>query len=118
MTRIWPTTANSRRAGRNSGHNRGGWFELDWDEVVSIGEVVVFQHDRYVKEMDLQVWNENAREWLTLQHLGEPDGRLPKVVVCRFEPRTTRRLRLANITNGPSFTEVQVFAKAFHIHQR
>jgi hypothetical protein len=30
-------------------------------------------------------------------------------LVCRTPTRFTRRLRLANITNGPSFTEVQVF---------
>jgi hypothetical protein len=39
------------------GHNVGGWFQLDWAQPVRVGEVVVFQHDRYVKEMDLQVWD-------------------------------------------------------------
>ncbi len=91
------------------GHNSGGWFELVWDQPVRIGEVIVFQHDRYVKEMDLQVWDEDRGSWVTLQHLGHPDSRLPKVVVCRTAPRLVRRLRLANITNGPSFTEVQIF---------
>ncbi len=95
------------------GHNTGGWYELDWDQPVRIEEVVIFQYDRFVKEMDLQVWDEAARGWHTLQHLGRPDSRLPKVVVCQVKPAATRRLRLANITNGPSFTEVAVFEKAF-----
>ena len=95
------------------GHNTGGWFQLDWDQPVRVGEVVIFQHDRYVKEMDLQAWDQENRAWVTLEHLGSPDGRLPRVVVCRFKSRSTSRLRLANITNGPSFTEVQVFAEPF-----
>ncbi len=95
------------------GHNTGGWYELAWDQPMCISEVVVFQYDRYVKEMDIQVWDEDAQVWSTLQHLGQPDRRLPKVVVCRFASRITKRLRLANITNGPSFNEVQVFTKPF-----
>jgi hypothetical protein len=91
------------------GHNTGGWYELEWDQPVRIGEVVIFQYDRYVKELDVQVWDDAAQNWVTLQHFGRPDRRLPKVLVCRFTPRTTKRLRFANITNGPSFTEVQVF---------
>jgi hypothetical protein len=95
------------------GHNAGGWFQLEWDEPVRVGEIVVFQHDRYVKEMDVEVWDETTQAWVILQHLGQPDQRLPKVVVSRFAPKSTKRLRLANITNGPSFTEVQVFEQAF-----
>ncbi len=95
------------------GHNTGGWFQLDWDQPVRVGEVVIFQHDRYVKEMDLEAWDPESRAWVTLEHLGSPDRRLPRVVVCRFKSRSTSRLRLANITNGPSFTEVQVFEEPF-----
>jgi hypothetical protein len=95
------------------GHNSAGWFELDWDRPVRVGEVVIFQHDRYVKEMDLQAWDQENRAWVTLEHLGSPDGRLPRVVVCRFKSRSTSQLRLANITNGPGFTEVQVFEEPF-----
>jgi hypothetical protein len=95
------------------GHNLGGWFELDWAHLVRVGEVVVFQYDRYVKEMDLQVWDSTNQVWVTLQHLGNPDRRLPKIVVCRFPSRLTTRVRLANITNGPSFSEVQVFEEAY-----
>ncbi|HEY5910883.1 MAG TPA: glycoside hydrolase family 2 TIM barrel-domain containing protein [Verrucomicrobiae bacterium] len=95
------------------GHNTGGWYELEWDQPVRVGEVIIFQHDRYVKEMDLQVWDQDSQAWVTLEHLGTPDARLPRVVVCRFKSRSTRRVRLANITNGPSFTEVQVFENAF-----
>ncbi len=95
------------------GHNLGGWFQLEWAQPVRVAEVVVFQHDRYVKEMDLQVWDSTHQVWLTLQHLGRPDRRLPKVVVCRFPARLTTRVRLANITNGPSFTEVQVFEEPY-----
>jgi beta-galactosidase len=95
------------------GHNTGGWFELDWAQPVRVGEVVVFQYDRYVKEMDLQVWNTTNQVWETLQHLGHPDRRMPKVVVCHFPSRLTTRVRLANITNGPSFSEVQVFEQPY-----
>jgi len=95
------------------GHNTGGWFQLDWDQPVRVGEVVIFQHDRYVKEMDVEAWDPEERAWVRLEHLGSPDGRLARVVVCRFKSRWTSRLRLANITNGPSFTEVQVFEEPF-----
>jgi hypothetical protein len=95
------------------GHNTGGWFELDWEQPVRLAEVIVFQHDRYVKEMDLQVWDQENGAWVVLEHLGRPDGRLPRVIVCRFKSRFTPRLRLANITNGPSFNEVQVFEEPF-----
>ena len=95
------------------GHNTGGWYELAWDQSVRIGEIIVFQHDRYVKEMDVQIWDEATQVWITLQHLGQPSGRLPKVVICRFPPRSTKRLRLGNITNGPSFAEVEVFEAVF-----
>jgi hypothetical protein len=95
------------------GHNVGGWFQLDWAQPVRVGEVVVFQHDRYVKEMDLRVWDSTNQVWVTVEHLGRPDRRLPKVVVCRFPSRLTTRVRLANITNGPSFWEVQVFEEPY-----
>jgi len=95
------------------GHNRGGWFQLDWEKPARVGEVVVFQYDRYVEEMDLLAWDQENRAWVAIEHLGRPDARLPRVVVCRFKPRSTLRLRLANITNGPSFTEVQVFEQPF-----
>ncbi len=95
------------------GHNTGGWFELDWDQPVTVSELVVFQYDRYVKEMDVQVWDLTSQSWITIQHFGSPDRHLPKVVVCRFPSRRTTRVRLANITNGPSFTEVQVYAQPY-----
>lgn len=94
------------------GHNSGGWYELDWEQPVHIGEVIVFQYDRYVTEMDLQVWDEKGGDWVTLQHFGEPKSRLPRVVVCHLNAVQTGRLRLANIMNGPSFSEVQVFEEA------
>jgi hypothetical protein len=95
------------------GHNTGGWYELDWDQPVRVGEVVVFQHDRYVKEMDVEVWDDMGQKWVVLEHLGQPDRRLPLVVASRFQPRLTSRLRLARITNGPSFTEVEVYEEPF-----
>jgi hypothetical protein len=95
------------------GHNLGGWFELDWAQPVRVGEVVVFQYDRYVKEMDLQIWDLANQVWVTVEHLGRPDRRLPKIVACRFASRRTTRVRLANITNGPSFSEVQVFEEPY-----
>lgn len=97
------------------GHNTGGWYELQWTQAVRVAQVVVLQYDRFVKELDVQVWDDAAKTWLTVQHFGQPDRRLPKVVVCRLAPRSTTRLRLAQITNGPSFDEVQVFEEAFAI---
>lgn len=94
------------------GHNTGGWYELDWERPVRIAEVIIFQHDRYVTEMDLQVWDEQRQNWVTLQHLGDPNSRLPRIVDCQVNAVQTRRLRLGNIMNGPSFSEVQVFEEA------
>ena len=85
------------------GHNLGGWFELDWANPVQVGEVVVFQYDRYVKEMDLQVWDTTNEVWVTLQHLGHPDQRLPKIVVCRFPSRKTTRVPAGEYHEWPEF---------------
>src|SRR5579859_6485318 len=91
------------------GHNTGGWFELDWAQPVRVGEVIVFQYDCYVQEMELQTWDVDKQLWVTIRHSGQAGRRLPRVIVYQFPPRLTTRVRLANITNGPSFTEVQVF---------
>lgn len=91
------------------GHNAGGWYELDWDQPVKIAEVIIFQYDRFVNELDVQVFDHDAKSWLTLRHFGQSDRKLPRVVVFQTVQTTTQRLRLANITGGPSFTEVQVF---------
>jgi len=95
------------------GHNSGGWYELDWACPVRAAQVVVVQYDRYVNEMDLQVWDDSSQIWQTLRHFGRPGQKLPKVVEWRFAPLSCSKLRLANITGGPSFTEVQVFEKPF-----
>jgi hypothetical protein len=95
------------------GDETNGWFQLDWDQPVRVSEAVVFQHDRYVREMDLQAWDDAAANWRTIEHLGQANGRLPKVVVSQFGAMSTRRLRLANILGGPSFTEIMVFERAF-----
>ena len=57
------------------GHNTGGWYELAWDRPVRVGEIVVLQYDRYVQEMDVQVWDGDTRSWVSLQHLGQADLR-------------------------------------------
>lgn len=95
------------------GHNADVWFQLEWDAPVRIAEVVLRQYDRFVMELDVQVWDERAGDWRTLQHFGEPGKRLPLVVVCRTAPQETRRLRIGNTTNGPSFTEVEAYAAHF-----
>ncbi|MEW6745096.1 MAG: glycoside hydrolase family 2 TIM barrel-domain containing protein [Planctomycetota bacterium] len=95
------------------GHNEGIWFELGWDAPVRVGEVVIRQYDRYVMELDLQVWDAAAAGWRTLQHCGQRGERLPLVVVSRFEPQEVARLRIGNITNGPSFTEVEVYERPY-----
>ena len=108
-----PDLANDGKPGTRwsgiPGHNQEGWYELDWDHPVHVGEVVIVQHDRYVMEMEVEVWDDGAQEWVVLEHLGKPEARLPLVVVCRFAPQQTSRLRLAHITNGPSFNEVEVY---------
>ncbi|HLQ36254.1 MAG TPA: glycoside hydrolase family 2 TIM barrel-domain containing protein [Planctomycetota bacterium] len=93
------------------GHNHGVWFELDWPEPIALAQVVLQQYDTYVKELDLEVWDASHDAWRTLQHLGDPEHKLPLTVVAEFEPVGTTRLRIANITNGPSFTEVEVYAE-------
>lgn len=93
------------------GHNAGVWFRLDWPSPVPIGEIVIHQYERFTFEMDIQVWNDAAGEWRTVQHFGRPGVRLPGVLVCSFPPVATRAVRIANITNGPSFTEVEVYPR-------
>ena len=95
------------------GHVEGIWYELAWDEPVEVGEVIVHQFDRYVTELDLQVRTEDSAAWRDLRHEGRPDERLPRVIAWRFAPMQIRGLRLAEIANGPSFTEVEVFAAPY-----
>jgi len=97
-----------------SGHNSGVWFELDWPAPVTMRQVVIEQYDTYVKELDVQVWDGARNDWRTLQHFGTSDAKLPLVVVATFAPVTTAKLRIGNITNGPSFTEVEVYAGTQH----
>src|SRR5262245_39344139 len=78
------------------GHNQGVWYQLDWDAPQRVAEVYLHQHDRYVMELDIQAWDDNASEWRTLRHLGKAGQRLPLVVVSRFDPVSTRRLRIGN----------------------
>jgi len=95
------------------GHDSGVWYQLDWDRPLQIGQVIIHQFDRFTYEMDVQVWDANKNDWHTLQHFGRPGRRLPLVVLCNFDPITTTRLRIGNITNGPSFNEVEVYAEPF-----
>ncbi|MBN1417193.1 MAG: hypothetical protein JXP34_00360 [Planctomycetes bacterium] len=100
------------------GHDRGVWFELSWAEPVRIAEVIIHQYDRYVMELDVRAWGETEEAWKTLAHLGEPRRRLPKVAIARFAAVETTRLRIGDITNGPSFTEVQVYDRWFAAYRR
>ncbi len=96
------------------GHNKGVWYELDWARPVTIGEVIVSQFDRFVIEWDVQVWDAKTNDWRTLRHFGKPGERLPILVLCRIEPPVeTAKLRIGNITNGPSFNEVEVYTTPF-----
>lgn len=98
------------------GHNRGVWYELDWDQPQQVGEVLVRQFQRFTFEWDVQVWDDQTGDWRTVQHFGAPNVRLPGLVLCTIDPPvTTGKVRIANITNGPSFTEVEVYASA-HAH--
>ena len=95
------------------GHNEGVWFQLEWKEPVEVGEVVIHQYDTFAMEWDVQVREGASSEWRTIRHFGKPGERLPKVVTCNFSPLKITAIKIGNITNGPSFTEVQVFAKPF-----
>ena len=73
------------------------------------GEVVVRQYDRFTFTWDLQLWQNGA--WKTVGHYGQMGTKLPKIVLMRIQPAVeTTKIRIANITNGPSFTEVEVYA--------
>lgn len=93
------------------GHNKGVWFELDWPAPVRIGEVVIQQFGAYVEELDVLLWDAAKGDWRAVQHLGRPGARLHRVVVVEFTAEKTSRLRLGDITNGPSFSEVEVYEK-------
>ena len=95
------------------GHNEGVWFQLEWKQPVTVGEVVVHQYDTFAMEWDLQVREGDSAEWRTIRHFGKPGERLPKAVTCNFSPLKITALRIGNITNGPSFNEVQVFDRPF-----
>jgi hypothetical protein len=97
------------------GHNEGVWYELRWEKPVRVAEVIILQHDRYVMELDIQVLDRPDGPWRTVEHRGRPGTRLPRVVVFRLEPVETAGLRIGNITNGPSFTEVEVHSTHFAI---
>ncbi|MFI5385007.1 MAG: sugar-binding domain-containing protein, partial [Fimbriimonadales bacterium] len=98
------------------GHNSGVWYELDWDSPQQVGEVLVRQFQRFTFEWDVQVWDDSAGDWKTIQHFGKPGVRLPGLVLCSIDPPvSTTKVRIANITNGPSFTEVEVYTSA-HAH--
>src|SRR5208283_1806092 len=94
-----------------SGHNSGVWFQLDWPKAVTLRQIVIQQYDTFVKELDVQVWDLGKGDWRTLEHFGKPDEKLPLVVVATFDPVETTRVRIANITNGPSFTEVEAYSE-------
>jgi len=92
------------------GHNSGVWFELRWPTSVKVAEVVVRQYDRYSEEWDLETWNSEKNEWVVQGHFGEKGKRLSLVVIAKFKPVKTDAVRIANITNGPSFNEVEVYS--------
>ncbi len=94
------------------GHNSGVWYELDWKEPVTLAQLVVHQYDRYTMEWDIQTWDEAKHEWINAGHYGKAGAKLPLVVVCPISPVRTTKVRIANITNGPSFTEVEAFSAA------
>ncbi len=93
------------------GHEREIWFQLEWQRPVRIAEVVIQQYETYVMELDLEVWSPAEHIWVTLCHRGRPEQHLAKIILSRFEPVETTRLRIAHITGGPSFQEVAVYEK-------
>jgi beta-galactosidase len=95
------------------GHIEGNWFELAWDDPVTIAEVVVRQYDRWVTELDVQVWDADTGDWRAVGHLGTPGERLPMAIASRFEPQRVSRLRIGSIRGGPSFTEIEVHERPY-----
>jgi hypothetical protein len=93
------------------GHNEGVWFQLTWPKPVTISQVLLHQYDRYVTQLDVQTWDESTSSWKTQTHLGDAASRLPKVAAASFDAVKTTKLRIGNIANGPSFTEVEVYEK-------
>jgi len=95
-----------------SGHNEGVWYQLRWAAPVTISQILVRQYQRYAEEWDLQTWDESGEKWVTRKHFGKKGERLPLVVLAQIEPTVTSGIRIAEITHGPSFTEVEVYADA------
>jgi hypothetical protein len=93
------------------GHTSGVWFELSWLQAVRIAQVIIHQADAYVMEMDIQVWEAAGNNWRTVKHMGKPGTKLPRVVIISFPAKETSRLRIADITNGPTFSEVEVYSE-------
>lgn len=91
------------------GHTAGVWFQLDWARPVRIAEVVIEQYDSFAMELDIRVWDAAKGDWRTVRHLGQPGAKLPRVAVIEFPAEVTARLRIDDITNGPSFNEVEVY---------
>jgi len=77
------------------------------------GEVVIHQFDTFAMEWNVQVLDAKTAEWRTVQHFGKPGVKLPLVVTCRFTPSKVTGVRIADITNGPSFNEVEVYSRSF-----
>ena len=95
------------------GHNSGVWFQLSWKQPITVGQLVIKQFDRFSMEWDIQAWDSNSQEWKTIRHDGQNGKRLPLVVVEDLPRLKTTAIRIANITNGPSFKEVEVYSLPF-----
>ncbi|HCS48085.1 MAG TPA: hypothetical protein DIW61_07470, partial [Candidatus Aminicenantes bacterium] len=54
---------------------------------------------------------EKANDGSAIRHLGKPGAKLPRVVIVSFPAEETERLRIGNITNGPSFSEVEAYSE-------
>jgi beta-galactosidase len=93
------------------GHDSGVWFQLDWGHPVRIAQVIIQQSDSFAMELDVQVWDSAENGWRSIRHQGKPGARLPRVLIVSFPVEETERLRIANITNGPSFSEVEAYAE-------
>lgn len=93
------------------GHNSGVWYQLEWTQPVLVGQLIIKQFQTFSWEWDIQVWDDSSSGWKTIRHDGKPNTTLPLVVVDTFDtPTLTKRLRIGNITHGPSFNEVEVYA--------
>lgn len=89
------------------GSNSGQWLRIDWSAPQQIEKVVIHQPYPYVTGLDVQV--KQGDSWVTVAHAGLPDPKPPMTITLTFPAQVTQSVRIADISNGPTFWEVEVY---------